>query len=82
MSHEIPVDPIIGYFDPHSTNLKLVCYDCVTRVVTDGMIATRVYQSNIVPYGQTCHECGKILVKACEGWPELFTKPVPASETP
>lgn len=35
--------------------------------------AIRVYEVNVLPYNQSCANCGKALVKGHPLWPELFT---------
>lgn len=76
------MDKVIGYFVP---NGKFVCGDCLLSkygsLTTQSPDPCKVFLSNVSPYSQTCHECGKLCVdgvKKADGSPLiLFDPPVP-----
>ncbi len=65
----------IGYLVRSKHVLCLCCYNTPDQSADIRTNAVTLYRVNIGQYGQHCHGCGAVLVKALtRAWPELFTR--------
>lgn len=69
---------IIGYFvHTASSNLVFCCEDCTTNLTSgnDPTLAqpTKVYDVNVHPYTQICHNCKVVVYKG--GWDTILFDP-------
>ena len=65
----------IGYLVRSKHVMCFFCYRAADSRQEVRVNAVALYRVNIGQYGQDCHGCGQILVKALtEAWPELFTR--------
>ena len=61
-----PTDANIGFL--------VTCLECEQTIPRDGGV--KLYDTNVRPYKQTCHDCGKLLIEGLTAkWSELYTKP-------
>ena len=58
----------IGYL----INGKFTCHACDIGIYNWTTVTCEMYLINILPYSQTCQECGKTSVKGKAGFPNLF----------
>lgn len=65
-------DSKVGYL----YNGKFLCDSCSKFYQDESNHLTDVYLSNILPYNQHCHNCGKLIVTGQSSqWPDLFNMP-------
>ncbi len=65
----------IGYLVRSKHVMCFLCYRQADSRQEVRVNAVQLYRVNIGQYGQDCHGCGAVLVKALtEAWPELFTR--------
>lgn len=72
---------LIAILRPSETGsgFLVTCLDCEKNIPRDGGV--KLYDTNVRPYKQACHDCGKPLIEGLTSkWSELYTKPEPAKE--